>query len=240
MRARNRALLAVAAAGALLVLAVVGAAVRGPWVVEPRNFDFGFLTLPQQTPPPQETPAAAPTPVLPPASEGGTPLDLSWVGLVLAALAAGLIALLLWRLWLRYRRPLPEAEGARSSSLADPVDQIPDIPVLLRGVEAARLSLTQIVDPTDAVIAAWLSLEEAAASSGVTRHPAQTPTEFTVAILVTTDAAPDATQELLALYHLARFSTHPVTPADVDRASRCLGDIAASWHANAAADGTPS
>jgi hypothetical protein len=103
--------------------------------------------------------------------------------------------------------------------------------VLLRGVEAARLSLASIAEPTDAVIAAWLSLEDAAAESGVRRHPAQTPTEFTLGVLTATKADADATRELLALYHLARFSTHPVTAEDVERASRCLGAIAASWHA---------
>ena len=90
-------------------------------------------------------------------------------------------------------------------------------------------------DPGDAVIAAWLSLEDAAAESGVRRHPAQTPTEFTLAILRSTRADADATRELLALYHLARFSTHPVTADHVERAWRCLGAIAESWVAARAA-----
>lgn len=230
MRARKGSLLAVAAACALLALAVVGAAVRGPWIIEPRDFDFAF-PAPQTTLPAAEVPPDQELPALPPAGEDTVPVDLSWIGIALTALAAAVISALLWRFWLRYRRPLPAAEAARSASLADPIDQLPDIPVLLRGVEAARHSLARIADPADAVIAAWMSLEEAAARSGVIRHPASTPTEFTVAILTATDAAPAATDELLTLYESARFSTHPVTPAEVERASRCLGEIAASWRA---------
>jgi hypothetical protein len=222
---------AIVGVGALLVLAVFGAALRGPWVIEPRSYDFAF---PPATPPalPERTPDVADGPLLPPAGVAD-PLDLRWVIAVLTVVALSAVAFLLWRLWLRYREPLPETDAPRGAGIVDSADAVPDIPVLLRGVEAARQSLRSIADPSDAVIAAWLSLEDAAAESGVVRHPASTPTEFTVAMLAATGAARDATAELLTLYELARFSTHAVTAVEVDRASRCLGEIAASWHASA-------
>src|SRR5680860_1161507 len=108
---------------------------------------------------------------------------------------------------------------------------------LRRGVAEARRFLAEIAGPSDAVIAAWLALEDAASASGVRRAPSQTPTEFTLAVLDRTNADPDATAELLALYHRARFSGHPIEAADVARASRCFGRLAASWDALAAAGG---
>ena len=215
---------------ALILLAVAGAAVRGPWILERRTADVPFrgARVPTETPPPLPREDA-----LPPAEPGdAVQLDIGWVLWVAAALAAAAVALVLWRLWLRYRRASAPGEGSpRSAGATDGADALPEVPVLLRGVESARSSLESIADPSDAVVAAWLSLEDAAAESGVRRHPAQTPTEFTVAILTATRADPDAARELLGLYHLARFSTQPVTADHVARASRCLGAIAASWSA---------
>jgi len=234
VRAGRRTFALAAARGALILLAVVGAAVRGPWIVERRTAEVPFRGARLPTPTPAPLPPDQGLPL--PEPGDAARIDLSWLPVALLAIAAAIVALVLWRIWLRYRRAaLREAEAPRSAGIADGADVLPELPVLLRGVEAARLSLASIGKPTDAVIAAWLSLEDAAADSGVRRHPAQTPTEFTLAILTATRADPDATRELLGLYHLARFSTHPVTPDHVARASRCLGAIAESWTTAAAA-----
>ena len=231
MRARERSIAGAVVLGALIALAVVGSAVRGPWVLERRTAEVPFrgARTPTLTPAPLPTEGRSPLDD----AEALPRLDLSWLPAVLIVLLAAVVALVLWRLWLRYRRAgAPVEDTARSAGVTAGVDAVPELPVLLRGVEAARLSLGSIPDPGDAVIAAWLSLEDAAAESGVRRHPAQTPTEFTLAILRSTRADADATRELLALYHLARFSTHPVTADHVERASRCLGAIADSWVAS--------
>src|SRR5699024_4436001 len=52
---------------------------------------------------------------------------------------------------------------------ADDVPIAPDVPALRRGAAAARSVLDKKAVPTDAIIAAWVELEEAAASSGVPR-----------------------------------------------------------------------
>lgn len=60
--------------------------------------------------------------------------------------------------------------------------------------------------PGDAVVAAWLRLEEAAAHEGAARQPHQTATEFTTALLTRyTTGDPAALDELRGLYQRARF-----------------------------------
>jgi hypothetical protein len=72
------------------------------------------------------------------------------------------------------------------------------------------------------VVAAWVALESAAEASGTERTPAQTPTEFTVEVLGTTPASPDAVQTLLRLYHRARFTDHRITPEEGATAAEAL------------------
>jgi Domain of unknown function (DUF4129) len=232
---RNRAGPVLLAAGmsALLALAVLSAAVRGPWTTEERTFEWPFQ------------PGAVPTLVAPtdesqdPAGQADrTPpetVDLTWAAVILGMIAVTVVILLLLRLLRRLRRPLAGAQSVRGLATDAQAPPEPDIPVLLRGVSAAQELLTRYAEPSDAVVAAWLALEEAADRSGVHRRPSATPTEFTVAVLAATPAPPAATRELLGLYRTARFSTHPITATDLDRAARCLGDIAASFTAAAGA-----
>jgi hypothetical protein len=61
---------------------------------------------------------------------------------------------------------------------------------------------------TDAVIACWVALEDAAASAGVARQPSETPSEFTIRVLAVGGiSAPELTR-LSALYREARYSSH--------------------------------
>jgi hypothetical protein len=226
VRTRAASVILACSVSALLALAVFGAALRGPWVNEPRTFDFGF---PAPSLPIVEQPQQEGDPNVIPERPEPLELDLSWLAVLLLVLAVVLISALLWWLVRRYRRPIGAAEAPRGEVAEVPESPAPDLPVLLRGVHAARTSLARFAAPADAVVAAWLSLEEAAERSGVHRSPSATPTEFTMAVLAATPAPPHATRELLELYRTARFSTHPVTAADVERASRCLGEIAESF-----------
>lgn len=82
-------------------------------------------------------------------------------------------------------------------------------------------------DPGDAVILAWLMLEQGAADCGLVRQPHQTPTEFTAAVLggLAVDAA--ALDRLRRRYQRARFSDHPVTAEDVQAAREALRQVVA-------------
>jgi Domain of unknown function (DUF4129) len=98
--------------------------------------------------------------------------------------------------------------------------------------EATRQAMSEMDQrqggtPSDAVIAAWVRLEESAAVSGTEREPHQTPSEFTEAVLAahTTDAV--ALQQLRAVYHRARFGEPgQVTADDAAVARQALARIA--------------
>lgn len=228
----------------VVVLVVLAAAWGGSWEIEPRDLDLAWLDW-LQLPTAEPLQGTLPEPVA-----GADAIDASgdggWLGAALgvavrvagALVALALVAWLvrgLWR-WFRYRdAPRRRAEPA-SGAVGVRADE-PDLPVLRRGVAEARRFLADVDRPVDAVVAAWLALEEAAGSSGVHRSPAQTPTEFTVAVLERTSADAGTTAELLALYHRARFSRQPIGPDDVARASRCLERLAADWDAVPQGDG---
>lgn len=93
---------------------------------------------------------------------------------------------------------------------------------------AARQALDELRrgaggDPGDAVVAAWLVLEEAAAQAGSARAAHQTPTEFTTAVLSRHAVDTRALDRLRGLYQRARFGTDTVvTDADVAAATEAL------------------
>ena len=78
----------------------------------------------------------------------------------------------------------------------------------------------------DAVVAAWVELEKAAARHGWEREPAQTTTEFTAHLLAVSPAPTHHTTTLRRLYQHARFAHHPVTPHHVATARTALEAIA--------------
>lgn len=215
-------------AGVVALAVVVGSAVSAPWHAQPgppREAEVPTVVLTQ---PDLEwlEPAEPAEP-----TGAGVPLIL-W--LLVGALVLTIVAVraLLRRASLtrgRNEAPLETVAGTRAPHRVAPE---PDLPALRRGVAAARTVLAGHAEPDDAVIAAWLELEAAAASSGIARAPSDTPTELTTAVLDATHADPHATRTLLGLYHRARFAPHATLVAtDVAQAGRCLERIAESWGA---------
>jgi hypothetical protein len=98
----------------------------------------------------------------------------------------------------------------------------------------ARNALTELRErpagpPSDAVVAAWLRLEEAAAESGMPRLDHETPTEFTGALLVRYEVDTEAASTLRRLYQRARFGVPgQVSTQDADRAEEALERIVVS------------
>lgn len=141
------------------------------------------------------------------------------------------VAFLLWRWW--SRRPSPAATdlhapavGAVRPAVAEPE---PEPEVLLSGLELALVVLDEQREPADAVVRAWLGLEETAAASGIVRRPAETPTELTSRILGSVVADDRALRALLRLYLQARFGEHPVTGEEVAAVRVALSELVASW-----------
>src|SRR5699024_7315729 len=108
---------------------------------------------------------------------------------MILVIVACLLLLLVLRSFLRRLTLARGTTGAAYEAVPGTVTTVsevapePDLPALRRGVAAARTVLGTDAAPDDAIIAAWLELEAAAASSGVHRAPSDTPTELTTAVL---------------------------------------------------------
>lgn len=210
---------------ALVVVAVLGAATATPWTLSPPRLpDVEISQAPQSQPVPSGTPE-------PPPAQQPDPADNRWVVLVLVTLIGLLIAVLITlaaRRLLAIRReptdtdPDTLAAGTTTDTLGDDID----LPELQDAVTRALAHLEGHARPRDAVVAAWVALEEAADRAGTRRDPAQTPTEFTGTVLAATPAPPDAVTRLRTLYQRARFTDRPIDTTAVDQARTALADIA--------------
>ncbi len=207
----------------LLGVVVVAAGLGTAWTTDPVDFDLPMteVSMPAMSAPPPASP-------VPPVEPGPTP---AWLVPVVVTVAVLLVVLALLGLvrFLWGRRP----EGRDEAVAVDSIDvgvatgtNAVDVPVLVDAVEAALARLDDAATPTDAVVAAWVSLEEAAAEHGWERHPSETSTEFTSRLLDVSPAPPAQTAVLRGLYQQARFTSHPVTPAQVGRARTALETIA--------------
>ncbi len=227
-RPRIRSSVPLLAVGLLVLLGIVAAAVRPPWQFDPIILDLPHPTAaPRPLPPPPsaEPSASAGAHELPAAG-----LDVSWIKWVLlgALIAAAALAVLLVVSRLLAVRRMYADQPDEDVEVLDTAVQ-PDLPTLQQGAARAEERLLAVGRPTDAIIAAWLALEEAAHTSGVDRRPAQTPSEFTADVLGRTGVAAEPVQTLLALYLRARFSAGGSGPTDLDQARRCIRVLADSW-----------
>ncbi len=208
MQPTRRSVLAVAAAlvlGVAAVVLVVFASAGGS--VQPMS--ESTRTAAPRTPPtisvtqsvPEQTAAPTPSPKEVKPIEFPDWLKALWMALVYAA--GVLLVLFLLRLVYRVLRKveLPQAEDGDTDWERVKVDR------LAEAVESG-LSAMDSGTATDAVIACWVALEEAAASAGVAREPSETPAEFTVRVLGVGGISEPQLLRLAQLYREARYSTH--------------------------------
>ena len=210
----------------LLVLGLVAMAFAGPW----------SPPLSEGRPPALVELPALPedmAPVEDPFAElieqaRSEPIDLTGFAVGVAGV---ILALLIgWALRVLRRRYGWRVPGSSEPDLGrggDLVPGTPSLPAMREGADAAVAALrVPRLAPRDAIIAAWVALEDAAAVSGVVRDPADTPTEFTLAVLDATPADRGAARTLLALYLHARFSTDAMSADDVAAASAAAEALA--------------
>lgn len=185
---------------------------------------------------PTRSPQAPQTlPPLPGQQQGAGPLVPIIFAVVLAAIAAFILFLVLRVVRARLRRPsippLAAIEGEPLITSAEVTEEPePDAPVMRHGLQLALDALDEEREPADAVVRAWLGLQEAAEASGVQRRSAETPTEFTTRVITRVHADAGAARELVDVYQAVRFGGHPITGLDVERARDAVQRLLASWH----------
>jgi hypothetical protein len=196
-------MLGVTAAG-LVVLASAGGPVRPV-----SESTLQSSPRPEPTEVPSETVQAPTQPSPPPEREVKQRpmpewLQALWQALVWLAIAAAAVLLgwLIYRIVRKVQLPPAEPEDVdwermKADRLAEAVD--------------TGLARIDSGTATDAVIACWVALEEAAESAGVGRDPAETPAEFTVRVLGVGGISEPELTRLGELYREARYSTHGST-----------------------------
>jgi hypothetical protein len=230
--------IAVCVLGAVAVVAAIG---EGHARFTGLRWNFTLTSLPprRQTPPLRSPGSPAPAPL--PQAAHGTPV---WLTVVLWILVAAAIVAVLWVLARRVPRPGPRSaeavEGAALAAADDdqdaaPADDEPDAPALRRGIAEALQILGSEREPRDAIVKAWLGLQESAEDAGIVRRPSETPTEFTGRILGRVTSDRESVAVVLQLYLRIRFGDHAATEADVVRVRAALTRLAESWKAEARA-----
>lgn len=215
--------------GALVAVAVLMAALAGPWDVAHRN-------LPDAEIPVVDVPTQAQTQAPQPSTTAGPemmPIEQErWIILVLLTALGVLAVVVLALVFRKIAQKLRERAVGKDRDAADPdiglEGDVVDVATaaMREGAQHAAQVLEQEVPPGDAVIAAWVALESSAEKSGIHRDRAQTATEFTLEVLQSTHADPVAAQRLLDLYLAARYSEHRLTQEDVNSARTSLAAIA--------------
>lgn len=227
---RTGAAVPAALAGGLVVLAVLGAALAGPLDLRTVGRDGTGPDLRATAPPVSQPPLPTSSVQGPPPVPGATeiaPWILVVVGLVVVGLLVAALVAALRRL-VESRGATPPEDDRVVAPGEDPGGSVDDeaLAVLREGVRAATRELDDDVPPGDAVVAAWVAVERAAAATGVERDRAQTATELALAVLGATRADPGSTRELLGLYLAARYGAEPVSGPDVARARALLAVVA--------------
>ncbi|HEX4444019.1 MAG TPA: DUF4129 domain-containing protein [Galbitalea sp.] len=236
-RAGGRVPTIVVLAGLICVLVAIGAGLQGrSTFTGPRWIPGNPAPVPpvQQTANPQSTvPATAA-----PHSSIAPTVVIGWVPLVIiVSLLVLAVLLLLLRFFFSNRsigaRRTLSVDAALSDSPVE-VNTDADLPVLHRGLLRAADLLDTDREPRDAIVRAWIGLQEAAEDSGVSRRPSETPTEFTSRVFESVAADRKAASTLLDVYLRVRFSRKPATDSDVVVARQAIQRLRDTWPA-----GTP-
>lgn len=159
------------------------------------------------------------------ATHGTGHLDL--ITALLAALAFLLLVMTVWRRGLRLprgRRGRHEP-GWRTGSLV-PAETPLDRDDLADAVDEG-LAVIEHGPVSDAIIACWVRVEDAAARAGLQLHATETSSEFADRVLASYGVGEPVLRRMSALYREARFSGHPMGEQARTDARACLRRISA-------------
>lgn len=215
----------------LFLIAMLAAAVAGRPTFSPPG------SAPEPLPQPTAQQTLPPVEMGQPPEQGGDDTLLIIIGilmltLVVTAVIAALV-LVIRALQRRWRsRALRQQDGSATDVevQADVVaESAPDAPAMLRGIAAARASISSHHEPSDAIVAAWIGLEETAVDSGVGRGRSETPAEFTLRVLLHRPRLEDPARRLLRLYESVRFGGRIADESMRADAARALSQIEEGW-----------
>jgi len=128
-----------------------------------------------------------------------------------------LVFVILGAVLLRSRRRLIRITAGGADHLTDLLEED-----LASAIDEATHHLQSATEPRMAVLAAYASLERAVAERGHRRHPAETATEHLARVLAAIPLLVSPAVRLGQLYEVARFSAHPITDDDRNRAAEAL------------------
>ena len=197
---------------------------------------FGDIAL-QRRPPASAPPTASQRPDMP----GGISIpDSPVLGTIVAVIeilfSLAMLFLLLWLFWrvlrvLWQRRPLSRQAGGEVGigAVTTAGDEAVDAGTIRAAALDARQAIDAHRDPADAIVAAWVHLEEASARAGRARAPSETPAEFTMRILRRRPGLDAELGALLGLYESVRFGGREADEAQRATARRCLAAIEEGW-----------
>lgn len=218
---------------ALLALVIaIGVGLEGRFnflgpIWNPPGAGLGTVTLTTATPRPVLKSSA-------PIVQHATPV-FSWapILIILSVLATAVIVIFVL-LWLRNRPRRRKAQYLAGievtlDDLDSGADSPADLPALRRGLRQAEEILESSREPRDAIVRAWIGLQEAAEDSGLRRRASETPTEFTTRVFQSVSADRSAAETLLRLYLRVRFGTRPATRVDLETAKAAVAALNASW-----------
>ncbi len=149
---------------------------------------------------------------------GGSSARSPWhlgtgTGAVVLAVVLIILTVLLLLMASRHRRATPAAERT-AVLLAD-------------AAEGGRRALLGARDPREAVVAAYLAMEQQLANNGFVLSRSRTASEVLTGAAGGGYVDGSAAAVLVRLFERARFSRHPLTAADRDRALAALDALAA-------------
>lgn len=200
---------------------------------------------PSSPPPPEQQPDAvvvpettsSPLPELEPPEDSVLQNILGVVFGALLAAVAVLVLVVVARWAVRRLRDLWRDRPLRRTDAVVPdaasggpvVEAAPDDAVIRRGVDAALRTIAERPRAADAIVSAWVGLEESAADAGAGRSATETPSEFTVRIVGRRAGIRDDVITLLGLYEQVRFGGRVADEADRAAAAASLRGIREGW-----------
>jgi hypothetical protein len=233
-RDRAQSALIIGVVAILCVVVAIGAGLQGQLTFSGPRWVPGGPSLPPPKVTATHVPGSTATPLKPPPANAGVVFSWVPIAIVLGCILVAMLALIVVYLLRRRRRPgeksllAAEADFVAMDELAG-IDVEADLPTLRRGLVRASAALETYREPRDAIVKAWIGLQEAAEDSGLRRRPSETPTEFTTRVFESVDADRSAAAALLEVYLRVRFRSAPATEADVRLARDAIDRLNKTW-----------